>query len=265
MRIMHDGIASDALLIPATTQLVAGYVDGLYAWSAADWDRFPHSVKVRIAVFTSTDDGHVLDVEPGNDMTPSHWVSWVQMRRKAGVDPTIYVGENNWQLVRDAFQSAKVAEPHYWVARYDNIQQIPAGAVAKQYADAGSYDLSVVADYWPGVDPTPQGVQVEQADKVTGNLSRGNTVGDVLADLSNFRDWLYLGYGVADGNNPPSNSSRISTMLLKILDIDEKVSALSAPTVDTAALAAALAASPQFVQAVAHAIAVELHNITPAS
>jgi len=35
--------------IPTNAQMVAGYVDGRYAWSAADWARFPHSVKARIA------------------------------------------------------------------------------------------------------------------------------------------------------------------------------------------------------------------------
>src|SRR5207245_9944229 len=36
---------------------------------------------------------------------------------------------------------------------------MPPTAVAKQYqhppASGGHYDLSVVADYWPGVDPVP--------------------------------------------------------------------------------------------------------------
>lgn len=154
MRTGFDAI--NATNIPASARIVAGYVDGLYAWSAAGWARFPNAVKVRIAVFSSTDDGHVLDVEPGN-ATPAQSVDWVLMRRKAGVDPTVYMNTSTWATVRSAFQARKVTEPHYWVAQYDGIAVIPAGAVGKQYVDdeALGYDLSVFADYWPGVDPAP--------------------------------------------------------------------------------------------------------------
>jgi hypothetical protein len=151
---MYDGV--DATRLPVSAQLVAGYVDGLYTWSAADWDRFPHSVKVRVAVFSTTNDGQVLDVEPGN-ATPAQSVDWVLMRRRAGVDPTVYMNMSTWPTVRSAFQARGVAEPHYWVAEYDGVETIPAGAVAKQYYNNNDlgYDLSVVADYWPGVDASP--------------------------------------------------------------------------------------------------------------
>lgn len=155
VRTCYDGV--DASRLPTTAQLVAGYVDGRYRWSDADWARFPNSVKIRIAVFSETDDGHVLDVEPGN-ATPAQSVDWVLMRRKAGADPTVYMNSSTWPTVRAAFKSRGVAEPHYWVAQYDNsAAAIPAGAVAKQYYnnDGLGYDLSIVADYWPGVDPAP--------------------------------------------------------------------------------------------------------------
>lgn len=159
-RTMYDGINSDVPAIPTSAQLVAGYVDGLYAWSAADWARFPHAIKVRIAVFTSTNDGHVLDCEQGNN-TPASSVDWVLMRRKAGIDPTVYCGKNTWwSQIRAAFQARGVPEPHYWVADYPadgSVPPIPAGAIGIQYADKGAYDLSVVADYWPGVDGDPAG------------------------------------------------------------------------------------------------------------
>lgn len=152
-RTMYDGV--DASRLPANAQLVGGYVDGAYAWSAADWARFPRSVKVRIAVFSSTNDGEVLDVEPGN-ATPAESVDWVLMRRRAGADPTVYMNTSTWPTVRSAFSARQVAEPHYWVAQYDGITALPAGAVAKQYYNnnQAGYDLSVVADYWPGVDST---------------------------------------------------------------------------------------------------------------
>lgn len=154
VRTLYDAVTPAN--IPASAQMVAGYVDGRYAWRASDWARFPNAVKVRIAVFASTDDGHVLDVEPG-DATPAQAVGWVQRRRAAGVDPTVYCGLStsgySWAQVRAAFQAAGVAEPHYWVAAYPGIgPALYPGSVAHQYANPGPYDLSVVADYWPGVD-----------------------------------------------------------------------------------------------------------------
>lgn len=157
-RLMYDGINTDAPVIPTGAELVAGYVDGWYAWSAADWARFPHALHVRIAVHAETDDGVVLDVESG-DATPAQAVDWVLARRAAGVDPTVYCNQQDtqtgWPAVRAAFQARGVPEPHYWVADYDGDTAIPAGAVAKQYASTDRWDLSSVADYWPGVDPAP--------------------------------------------------------------------------------------------------------------
>lgn len=159
-RTMYDSVT--AAHIPTSAWMVAGYLPpSRYAWSAADWARFPNAVKVRIAIFANVNDGHVLDVEPG-DATPAQAPGWVMMRRRAGADPTVYCSASSWPAVRQAFRDARVPEPHYWIARYDNIATIPAGAVAKQYANPethgqGHYDLSVVADYWPGVDsPQPQ-------------------------------------------------------------------------------------------------------------
>lgn len=153
-RLMYDGINTDASSIPTTAQLVAGYVDGLYAWSPADWARFPHSVHVEIAVLPTTNAGVVLDVEQGNG-TPAQSVDWVLMRRAAGADPTVYCNVSTWPAVRSAFEVRGVPEPQCWIAQYDGVAEVPAGAVAKQYDSYPAWDLSVVADYWPGIDPAP--------------------------------------------------------------------------------------------------------------
>lgn len=155
-RTMYDSdVAAD---IPANAEMVAGYVD---LWSAADWARFlPNCTRVRIARNAATDDGHVLDVETG-DATPEQAPQWAHKRRVAGVEPSVYMNASTWDAVRAAFTAQGVTEPAYWVAFYDGGHDatIPAGAVAHQYADSttsgGHYDLSAVADYWPGVDPTP--------------------------------------------------------------------------------------------------------------
>jgi hypothetical protein len=164
VRYMYDStVPTD---IPTFVQMVAGYIDGDYGrWDESDWNRWPDTAKVRIARRTYTDDGDVLDVEYG---IPTVWpltdasvregiVNWVRRRRTAGKHPAIYCNElNDWAPVRDIFIRAGVAQPLYWVARYNGVAQIPAGAIARQYANppltGEHYDLSVVADYWPGVD-----------------------------------------------------------------------------------------------------------------
>lgn len=158
MRIMLDSVT--AKNIPTDTVLVAGYVDGKFKWTTADWARFPKAVKVRIAVFAPTNDGHVLDVERGN-AAPAEATGWVLRRRRAGVDPTVYCSLSVWPTVRKAFVNAKVAEPHYWIAAYPgNGPRLYKGSVAHQYASNSKVDTSVVADYWPGVDPKPVVVKV---------------------------------------------------------------------------------------------------------
>lgn len=156
MRILYDSIT--AADIPASATMVAGYIDLSSRWSAADWARFPNATKVEIARSASTNAGHVLDVEY-RLATPDQAPGWVQMRRAAGADPSVYCGLSAWPTVQAAFTAAGVAQPHYWLAHYDNVASVPSGAVAKQYIDApssgGHYDLSAVADYWPGVDSTP--------------------------------------------------------------------------------------------------------------
>lgn len=152
-RTMYDSVTVGD--IPPTPELVAGYVDGHYANVVAMKKRFPHVPLVQIAVFASTDGGIVLDVERGN-ATPIESVGWVLKRRKAGVNPSVYCSASDWPIVRNTFHNAHVPEPHYWIAHYDNIATIPAGAIAKQYRNTPGYDVSIVADYWPGFDAAPR-------------------------------------------------------------------------------------------------------------
>ena len=152
------GDSTTAADVPQTVDIVAGYIDGRYKWSDADWALFPGKPQVRIATSADTDDGNCLDVEKG-DATPSQAPVWVVARRAAGIDPTCYVNLANWQETKNAFAGAGIAEPHWWVAHYNNDPTIPAGAVAKQYQNepltGGHYDLSSCADIWPGVDAMP--------------------------------------------------------------------------------------------------------------
>lgn len=173
-RLMVDSIHPEA--IPATAQLVAGYIDGRYKWSQANWNRFPPATpRVRIAVFASTNDGNCGDVEPGA-ITPEEAPAWVRMRRAAGVDPSIYCNLSTWPAVQNEFMVEGTAHPHYWVAGYRTPPDttIPPGAVAHQYTSTGLVDLSSVVDYWPGIDPpggpmtTPTAPCVDGCPTLTG-------------------------------------------------------------------------------------------------
>ena len=149
MRIMYDALNPEN--IPQEAQMVASYIDGENA-PAPGWEnRFPNAVKVQIARLRATNAGHVLDIERG-DASPSDAPVWVRARRSVGADPSVYTSAANVAAVRAAFQSAAEPEPHYWIADWNGQQTLIDGAVARQYAAVGPYDLSVVADFWPGVD-----------------------------------------------------------------------------------------------------------------
>jgi hypothetical protein len=153
LRYLADStVAAD---IPPGFEFVGGYVDGAWAWTEQDWAMNPNSIHVRIACFEDTNDGYVGDVEKG-DMTPQGLVRWVVRRRAAGIDPTGYCSIGMWQACIDAFASAGVEQPHWWIAWYDNDPTPLTGAIAKQYANPTwthkHYDASVVSGIWPGVE-----------------------------------------------------------------------------------------------------------------
>lgn len=152
-RTMYDGITP--ALLPVGGDLYAGYVDGHWPDAEAIAARFPGKPVVRIAVRPTTDDGVVGDGPPDNG-TWAEWVQWVVRRRAAHVDPTMYTNASSWAAGIRAFMAAGVPEPHWWIAHYDGDPAIPAGAVAKQHTETAGYDVSSVADYWPGVDPAPK-------------------------------------------------------------------------------------------------------------
>ncbi len=153
---MFDSVTASN--IPADARMVGGYSDGRYAWSEADFQRFPTAQRVRVTVFAHDVFGDVLDVENG-DATPQQAPGWVQKRRDQGAWPSVYMNSSTWPSVRDAMRAAKIEEPPYWVAQYDGNPELMPGAVAKQYQSTNAYDLSSVANFWPGID----GPQEEEA------------------------------------------------------------------------------------------------------
>jgi hypothetical protein len=91
--------------------------------------------------------------------------------------------------------------------RWDGRAHLRQTAIDVVVAGAAcDIDESGVADFgqW--------GVDMEQTDRVVGYATRGNTVGDVLADVSNERDWWYGPPGFS-GNNPPPAGSRADLLI----------------------------------------------------
>jgi hypothetical protein len=157
MRYMADSVTARDIPV-RRFELVAGYVDGIYAWTEADWLLHRSSTLVGIAVNPLSNAGQVLDVETG-DATPAESVDWVLLRRTNGQDPTVYVQASRVQEIVDAFAARGVDRPHFWVAAWDGSETLYSYSAAHQYANptltGAHYDLSVVVDSWPGVDSTP--------------------------------------------------------------------------------------------------------------
>jgi hypothetical protein len=153
MRTMYDAVEPGN--IPAGATMVAGYVDGAYANVPAMRARFPHARVVTIAVKRTTR-AMVADVEQG-DLSPEDAVFWCThtMADTPNDELTVYCNTSTWPAVVEAFKLAGVTLPQWWAAHYDDVATLPAGAVAKQYKTTSGWDESVVANYWPGVDPKP--------------------------------------------------------------------------------------------------------------
>jgi hypothetical protein len=155
---MYDGINALAAGIAREfpkTAMVAGYVNGLYAWSQADWNLFPDADHVTISVTAGANEGDVLDVESG-DASPDQSAGWIAMRKAAGLyRPTVYCS-------RDVIPAVRVGTGRYvldedydiWVADYTGAPHEVPGCAATQYTSTANYDISVVYDTaWPHRKP----------------------------------------------------------------------------------------------------------------
>lgn len=163
MRIMYDGIMDDAAIIHRSfpnAEMVAGYVNGIYAWKQSHWNLFPNAVKVQITV-NNSNIGHVLDVEQG-DATPAQTEAWIRARKAAGIyRPTIYCNLATVPDVRTGTGPYILGKDYdLWVADYNGTTTSPYNdCAAKQYASYANWDVSAVYDdAWPHLhapSPTP--------------------------------------------------------------------------------------------------------------
>jgi hypothetical protein len=150
------------------TQLTAGYGNGIYKWSAADWARFPAVPHVTIDVNGSDPAGcGVLDVETG-DATPAQAPGWAKRRHQlhpGAYPPVIYCNRSTLTPVFNMMAAAGlhvVKDFRLWIATLDNTRTVPdmTGVTAVQYAGqaqtGGHYDESIVYDAaWHAAAPVP--------------------------------------------------------------------------------------------------------------
>lgn len=150
-RLMYDSVtASD---IPATAVAVAGYLDGLYMWTAADWGRFPNAAKVTITVLGNPV-ADVADVENG-DLSPVQGAQWIKNRIADGI-PGPHVIYCNLSTLPSVRAECTGLPASYWIADWTSNPHIPDGddILACQFADAtqngAHWDLSLCRDAnWP--------------------------------------------------------------------------------------------------------------------
>lgn len=162
MRIMYDAIS--ATNVPADGDLYAGYDDGYYADATAMQARFPTKRIIKVTAFATDNEGDVIDCETG-DATPAQVPGWLTRRRATGADPSVYCSElgiNGIAAVERACVAANVHfdRAHWWRANYNGKALLEIGESAHQWIDTGPYDMSVVADYWPGIDLLPKGTDM---------------------------------------------------------------------------------------------------------
>lgn len=155
-RIMYD--STNLYDIPRTAQAIAYYVDGAYAapQAAIDWHGAP--VKVGITVTGGTLAAQVCDMENG-DLTPAQAADWIKRKIAAGQHPTAYFSVSRWPALDAARKALGIPDGSFsvWTADWTGKPHLTTNAAATQYADpaygsGGHYDLSLLADYWPGVD-----------------------------------------------------------------------------------------------------------------
>lgn len=150
--------STNPFAIPADAPIVAGYVDGLYQWSAAGWARFAGK-RVTITV-KGVPKARVADCERG-DLTPAQAKTWAAWEIDAGRRPTIYVSRSDWPEVEG------LDGVDYWVADWTGTPHLLPGSVATQYSPGGPYDSSVTNGVWPATDAPPGPPAHSLGDMVT--------------------------------------------------------------------------------------------------
>lgn len=159
MRTMVD--SDNAATMPGGFPVYAANVNGRSPQFPLLAGKFPTASYLPIGVSSQAHEGLCGDAETG-DGPWTRWVTWVVMRRADGVDPWLYAGWDWHAMLVNRFASLSIPQPWWWIA--DPLKKLaaPEGRIlALQQTYTAGYDLSVVADYLPGVDPAPANTQEE--------------------------------------------------------------------------------------------------------
>jgi hypothetical protein len=152
-RTLYDALGQHATSIPRGAQMVAGYADGDFKWSAADYAMFPRAARLAITVAAQVPDSHdasVIDVETGA-FTPHDARGFVVARtayRPAGL-AAVYCNLSTLPAVRKACRGLAYG---IWLAHYTD--RPPA-------APEPAWGPDVVAVQWRNGDTT--GVEYDQS------------------------------------------------------------------------------------------------------
>lgn len=203
-RTMYDSV--DVGQIPATAAMVAGYVDGHWPTAQLLSQRFPRARRVTITVLGGDLTANVVDIETG-DCNPTSGVAWAKRKVVAGKgQPTPYTNLSTLAAVLHQIDAQGLPRTTpIWTAHYTGRPHLCGAAcfaglglpwqphvVATQYTDKAlgkNLDASLVADYWPGVDPAPKPAAPVYVYKRTLRL------GMVGLDVISLKRRLsYLGY-----------------------------------------------------------------------
>ena len=151
---LYDSVT--AANIPSSATQVAGYIDGRYKWTDADWARFPNAtLKLKISAIPFNFAADVCDCETG-DYTPAQAAEWAVNRKTQGLRPVIYCSVSVKPSVVEQLNARGLADTDvdWWEAHYTGQPHMEPGSEATQYADPGPYDLSETAPGWTA-DQTP--------------------------------------------------------------------------------------------------------------
>jgi hypothetical protein len=141
-RVMRDSTTATDIPVHGT-ELVAGYINGIYAWTEEGYGRFPGIPHILMDIRGDSPHAGVLDVEPG--CAPLEAASsWVRARHKLLPDaypPVIYLNRSTLTPLFNALEADGLhvgRDFRLWIATLDGTKAVPdmTGVTAVQYKGA---------------------------------------------------------------------------------------------------------------------------------
>lgn len=157
MKVMYDAITPSS--IPSSTpapDYAMGYIDGQWPSYSDMKARFPNAIPVSISTNPTNPnrlEAQGCDGEEG-DYSPPEAAAFSKGKLSQGVVPFEYCSLSDWGSYQQCCIDIGInpSQVDWLIAAYPgNGANVYPGSIGHQYADMGSYDLSVVVDGWvPG-------------------------------------------------------------------------------------------------------------------